>query len=245
MSLKLAYRHLFVVGVLLLPCSAFLIQDTREISSVEGRGRLLSRTLRSTGKVPKTWPGGVVPFVVDKTLIVYPAYRRVIQKAMNNIEKKSCVRFKYRTKEKDYIRLVLSKRCSSNIGKKGGRQILRLHVSCVNIGIVLHELMHALGFNHEHTRYDRDKYLIVHKNNLPEDVHRKYEARPSNTFQTMTGYSYNSIMHYSRKDESLNGKDTLVPIKPGIKLIPAYKKTSLSPIDVKRINILYPCTNLS
>ena len=51
--------------------------------------------------------------------------------------------------------------CQSHIGKKGGKQLLSLGSGCKNRGHVTHELMHALGFFHEHTRPDRDKFVKI------------------------------------------------------------------------------------
>lgn len=51
--------------------------------------------------------------------------------------------------------------CQSYIGKKGGKQLLSLGEGCKNRGHVTHELVHALGFFHEHTRPDRDKFVRI------------------------------------------------------------------------------------
>lgn len=59
-------------------------------------------------------------------------------------------------------------RCFSSIGRSGGMQVVSLGPSCLQRGpgIVLHELMHVLGFWHEHSRADRDHYIRVNWNEI-------------------------------------------------------------------------------
>lgn len=53
-------------------------------------------------------------------------------------------------------------RCWSYLGARGGRQTVSLQKpACLRVGIISHEFMHALGFVHEQSRYDRDKYITV------------------------------------------------------------------------------------
>ena len=48
-----------------------------------------------------------------------------------------------------------------------GRLEVGLHQSgCVTERIVVHELLHVLGFRHEHNRPDRDDHIIMHWNNI-------------------------------------------------------------------------------
>ena len=47
-------------------------------------------------------------------------------------------------------------------------------ISCLFPYIVAHEFMHALGFEHEHARPDRDKFIIFHYENLIDGNFRKY-----------------------------------------------------------------------
>ena len=44
--------------------------------------------------------------------------------------------------------------CSSEIGLKGGQQVLYMNDECFKDGLLkpVHELLHTLGFIHEHTR---------------------------------------------------------------------------------------------
>ena len=43
------------------------------------------------------------------------------------------------------------------------------HCLC-NVGRILHEMMHSLGFYHEHTRPDRDKYIQIVQNNVKKGL---------------------------------------------------------------------------
>lgn len=60
-------------------------------------------------------------------------------------------------------------RCWSFVGRRGGGQVVSLmRNGCVFHQIVQHELLHALGFNHEQTRSDRDSHVrILLENVIP------------------------------------------------------------------------------
>lgn len=63
--------------------------------------------------------------------------------------------------------------------------------------MVLHELGHVLGLYHEHSRPDRDNYIIVNDNNIRADKEKefkKYSEVYVNTYGV--DYDYSSIMHY-------------------------------------------------
>ena len=59
------------------------------------------------------------------------------------------------------MQLSLYLSCYSKVGRQGGEQIISIGPGCVHKYIIMHELMHAVGFFHENTRYDRDQYVKV------------------------------------------------------------------------------------
>lgn len=57
--------------------------------------------------------------------------------------------------------------CCSYVGKRGnGPQAISIGKNCDKFGIVVHELGHVIGFWHEHTRPDRDKFVDIFYKNI-------------------------------------------------------------------------------
>lgn len=62
----------------------------------------------------------------------------------------------------------LTHRCYSYIGRQGGAQNVSIGQKCQVKGVIMHELIHALGRWHEQSRPDRDRYIRVNEGNIKE-----------------------------------------------------------------------------
>jgi hypothetical protein len=154
------------------------------------------------------------------------------------------------TNSKDYCGL-------SYVGKIGGKQWIKLSLSqkgcgansTEKIGIIMHEVLHAAGFYHEHSRADRDNYIAINKFNIPISNWNNFEkvnklkcgwfqcTFPDYTFEP-TPYDYESIMHYGSYAAAISSDVPTITSKiPGKKF---GQRTHLSSNDIKSINAAYP-----
>lgn len=61
-----------------------------------------------------------------------------------------------------FVSVTVCCSCYSFVGRLGSVQAVSLsRQGCVNVGTVQHELLHVLGFDHEHCRSDRDHHIQV------------------------------------------------------------------------------------
>ncbi|KAG7503147.1 low choriolytic enzyme-like [Solea senegalensis] len=161
-----------------------------------------------------------------------------IKKGMENIEKGTCVRFVPRTHQRDYIDIQQKSGCWSYLGSRGGRQTVSLQSpDCVQVGVVSHEFMHALGFVHEQSRFDRDNYVTIMWPNIWRDRLRNFEKFRTDNLDLP--YDYGSIMHFGMYAYSQDGEPTIIPKKS--KDTKLGQATTLSHIDRLKINKLYEC----
>lgn len=140
----------------------------------------------------KLWKNGTIPYVISplygkllfavttsSTYIIFiePSDQVTIFKAIKTINFMTCVRFvPWNGKTKDYLLIwpiKYPRGCWSFVGRFGGAQILSLQPpdetgpNCLGTeGRAIHELMHALGVFHEQSRWDRDKFVKIHIDNI-------------------------------------------------------------------------------
>lgn len=196
---------------------------------------LLAHELKTTGHVSpgKSWPNGVVVYDFaedfDNQDDVLDAMEVWVEKTGGMIS------FKERTNESDYVEFFKGDGCWSYIGKQGGKQEISLGSGCYT-GQAVHEIGHALGLWHEHTRADRDSFVEIMWCNIDEDSKNNFVKRSSTS--DMNGeYDYQSVMHYTEKSFSINGEKTVVSLTD--QDVPTKRTAELSDGDLGSALCLY------
>ncbi|GBM34391.1 Astacin-like metalloprotease toxin 1 [Araneus ventricosus] len=187
------------------------------------------------------WPNGVVYYEIDWKL---RDVKDIIQEAFDEFEKKTCVRFKPKTAAtKDYIKLTIVTGCWSSVGRRGGEQEISLSEGCHDKVSAVHEIGHALGLWHEHSRSDRDDYLEILWDNIKPGADINFlKLKPWENNLLGEEFDYKSIMLYGEYAFAKNKKSmTMRPRKEGVVIGLINDKPGLSDSDVRRINKLYEC----
>ncbi|XP_030269940.1 low choriolytic enzyme-like [Sparus aurata] len=165
--------------------------------------------------------------------------KAIITRGLESFSSFSCIRFRpSRSDDRDWLSIESRNGCYSYVGRSGGKQVVSLARSgCLYHGTVQHELLHALGFNHEQTRSDRDNNIKVLLQNVVSGMEHNF--RKIATLNQGTPYDYNSVMQYHRYAFSRNNQPTMVPIPNSNVSFGNAKEMSRN--DIARLNTLYKC----
>ncbi|XP_029313970.1 low choriolytic enzyme-like [Cottoperca gobio] len=188
---------------------------------------------------PKATDGNVyVPFCISNQFS--QNQRNTIIRGLDSFAQSTCIRFFPRDNQRDFVDVQSLSGCFSYVGRIGKGQVVSLNNrGCVVQRVIQHEMLHALGFDHEQTRSDRDQNVrIVMENIIPG---RESNFRKINTRNLGTPYDYNSVMHYDRLAFSRNGLPTIIPIPDENASIG--EASQMSTIDILRVNRLYDCNS--
>uniref|UniRef100_A0A0M3HY88 Metalloendopeptidase n=1 Tax=Ascaris lumbricoides TaxID=6252 RepID=A0A0M3HY88_ASCLU len=189
------------------------------------RGPVASRRrFRRNGvsRMAKLWPGGKIPYAISPH---YTSHERaLLARAVKQYHEKTCVRFVPRSPgEPDYLFIGKVDGCFSEVGRTSGVQVLSLDNGCMEYATIIHEMMHVVGFYHEHGALDQFGKVDLSKTS--------YYGQP---------YDYRSILHYDSLAFSKNGFPTMLPKQKGFASTIGNAK-DFSEIDLAKINRMYGC----
>jgi len=196
---------------------------------------------RASSRLFGLWPGGVVTYEIVPALAQNPAALAAINAGMNEWTSKTCIRFKRRTVEASYVSFTSAdmNNCSANVGRTGARQYIFLGSNCWILGIVAHEIGHAVGFFHEQSRPDRDQYVTILYDNIEPRYWFAFDKFDRSIIDSLgTPYDYRSLMHYGAYAFTKNFLPTIVTTQPEFQNVIG-QRDGLSAIDVQQANLLY------
>jgi len=189
------------------------------------------------------WANKIVPVQYDTGFTA--AERSVIDSGLNDIATKTCIQFVTRTNEANYVfinRGGANSGCWSYVGRQGGRQELNLQAGnpgCIHLGIVAHEMIHAIGFFHEQSRTDRDEYVTINWSNIQSGTENNFDKYTSGQVSDQgVSYDYGSLMHYGAYDFAVNPNVPTIIVPAGVSI---GQRNGVSEKDAQKIRNMYQC----
>ena len=123
---------------------------------VQGDILVDKRTARNANIIVRKWENGIVPYTFDSASNFTQQEKDLILSAMAKMSQdtNNCIRFTPRTTEVGYIVFNAQLRgCFSMVGNRVRPQIVSIQrringKGCMRQGIIIHELLHVIGFHH-------------------------------------------------------------------------------------------------
>ncbi|KAM7441914.1 hypothetical protein ABFA07_009132 [Porites harrisoni] len=192
------------------------------------------------------WKKKIIPYVIDSQL-VSEGYGSTIQAAVDQFAQHTCITWKPRENEERWVTFVKKSGCYSSVGVhywKTGSQDISLGNGCNHQGVIMHEMMHAAGFWHEQSRYDRDQYVEIMWENIQPGKEHNFDKYNLNEIDYLSEvYDTESIMHYGKISFSTNGQPTIQALGNPDKQLG--QRNGFSKTDIAQLNALYDCSGPS
>jgi len=202
-----------------------------------------TRSTRGLGqnRVLDRWPNGIVPFQFSADITSVSKQRSL--DAIQHWTERTGIKFIERTAAnealyQDFVNFEPSAGCASWVGRVGGDQDIWVSDNCTT-GSIIHEIGHAIGLFHEHTRPDRDNFITVNWDNIVSGKSFNFDVLSAG-IDELGPYDYGSIMHYGEFFFSDNGNMT-IQAPDGVEV---GQRNALSAGDAAAANSMYE-TDLS
>ncbi|XP_020806080.1 seminal metalloprotease 1 [Drosophila serrata] len=208
------------------------------VPSPQGRNGMINETYR--------WPDRTVYYYINP--YIDTEHRNHIIRGIRIIERSSCLVFKEATSDQEYYVNVTSEAggCFSYVGHTQRVQQLNLQnyaldTGCFRLGTIVHEFLHALGFYHQQSTWNRDEYVHIAEENILEGTENNFNKYDNETVSDFNEpYDYGSVLHYTAYAFSKNGEMTIVPLEEGAEEIMG-QRLQMSQSDINKLNIMYKC----
>ncbi|XP_033108736.1 protein SpAN-like [Anneissia japonica] len=217
-------------------------QESKLLKLKETHGGIHKR--KAVTNFAKLWPIATVPFTIDEQL---ESKTDVIMAAMEYMESISCLHFVPHNTlvsetlgHNSFVHIFKGDGCWSSVGKlSGGKQLISLGIGCYSHGVILHELLHTIGFHHEQSRLDRDDYVQINWINIDESLANNFQK--SNVI-TDYPYDYYSLLHYGRNSFRTDKSSPSIKTVNPLLQFDIGGGNNMTYTDIYILNDLYSCS---
>ncbi|XP_044732999.1 zinc metalloproteinase nas-13-like [Chrysoperla carnea] len=194
----------------------------------------------------KRWPNKTIPYEFDDNGSFSEEQKNFINETLKQYAKLTCITARPKEpSDRDYVYITARQAgCYSEVGRQGGPQQINLQPDepgsgCLRGGTILHEFLHALGFYHQQSSFERDLYVNIVWDNVQEGKEHNFEKYGRDTITNFdVTYDYGSVLHYGPYAFSKNGKKTIKVLRPFASI---GQRKGFSEEDVLKLNRMYGC----
>lgn len=213
-----------------------VVQGDILVGQLKDRSQPVQRMKLKPSAAAQLWPTNEIPFAIHADV---PNPDRILE-VLTFFNENTSVRFVRYDGQQDTLVFQRSDQfCGSYLGYHGGGQPILIADKCGQREVA-HEIMHALGFIHEHSRPDRDDYIEVIWENIRSGYEFQFAIVPQAWMLDYSGsafdFDFQSIMLYHPTSFS---KAANQPTLRSVTNTPIGVNTFLSARDLQRLEWLY------
>ncbi len=176
------------------------------------------------------WEFGAVYYTIEEG---FPDADRIYQ-AIAHWEEYTELGFFERSNEPNYIEFVESSDgTAAQVGMVGGKQYIWL-ADWATTGSVIHEVGHAIGLFHEHSKPNRDEHILIHPENMEPGMEINFQLLDEAIYTE--GFDFSSIMLYTSFGGSKNGEPTITKLDGSVFYT---QRDYLTQADIEAVKKMY------
>ncbi|XP_028395190.1 zinc metalloproteinase nas-13-like [Dendronephthya gigantea] len=205
----------------------------------------------SNGKVGEAgtrtpWPNGIIPYVFDCSVLSIESAVRATKDAMEEWQSRTCVKFvKKQPHHTVYVEFIRAAGCwATYVGFKNKKTQISIGNGCDYKHVMVHELGHVIGFWHEQSRPDRDRYITLDRGNVHRNLLYNFDIVKEQTNNYGEAYDFDSIMHYPWNAFAIDRRRNTIFPRDSRVLNSKRPYVKLSDSDVRQTNRMYGCSKI-